>query len=170
MPLTWSDLTPAEHDRVGICVEEAAHAIGAVLAGALVADITASATAGTVRIAGESPRGPEIAMWGIYARARFEHGGNPSLDSLRAALRTATPGDLEHFDGAPRLLRDVEPDVHHAWPAILRLAGHLYQHGTASNRHVERALGVRTDMPLEVVRHHFAHRQPIPARTAGVLA
>jgi hypothetical protein len=172
MSLKWSDLSAADRARVGVCVEEAAHAIAAVLAGGVVVECTASADGGKVSSERHDPqRDPEISYWGIYARARCDGRGKPTTDALRAAVRTASPEDRAALGPAPALLRHLEPQIEFAWPQIAELASHLYRYGSASHRQIERVLGVRTDeMPLEIVRHHFAHCQPVPPRRRGAAA
>lgn len=89
----------------------------------------------------------------------------------RSAPRPRRTADRAALGPAPRPLRHLEPEIEFAWPQIADVAVHLFRYGTATHRQIERVLGVRSDeMPLEVVRHHFAHCQPLPLALTGVAA
>ncbi|WP_280269177.1 hypothetical protein [Nocardia wallacei] len=151
------DLTETEFDRAGIAIEEAAHAIGGVLLGGRITECWARADEGRVTFADLDPEhGRAVAWWGIYARARFEHGGEPPFDALREALVTASPDDAEALGG--RMAQHVHLDVRHAEPAIRRLALRLHKHGSARNLDVHVALGVRPGVDLDMVRHLHKNR------------
>ncbi|MBF6070141.1 hypothetical protein [Nocardia farcinica] len=153
-----TDLTGAELSRAGIAVEEAAHAIGGVLLGGRVTECWARADAGRVTFEGlDSAHDASVAWWGVYARARFEHGGEPSFDALREALAAASPEDAAALGG--RMAQGVHGDVRHAEPAVRRLASRLFRTGSARNLDVQVALGVRAGVDMDTVR--WAHRQRI---------
>src|SRR5690606_14367364 len=128
IPMKLEDMTGAELNRAGIAVEEAAHAIGGVLLGGRVTECWARTDAGRVTFEGlDSAHDASVAWWGIYARARFEHGGEPSFDALREALAAASPEDAAALGG--RMAQGVHGDVRHAEPAVRRLASRLFRTG-----------------------------------------
>lgn len=153
-----TDRTRALRDWGGVCIEEAAHAIGAVLAGARIVECFAKPTHGIVTIDDEHPRAAEIAYWGVYGRCRFEYGRTPPLSRLRTAFREATDADRAHFGPCPELPRRVEGDIEYAVPRIRELAGHLFRHTRASHEDVERVLGITEQRPLPLVVSMFRSR------------
>ena len=157
------DLTETEYNRAGIAIEEAAHAIGGVLLGGRVTECWARADEGRVAFEGLDPaHDADVAAWGVYARARFEHGGEPTFDQLREAFATASRVDREHLDR--RMVRpSVHADVRFAEPAVRKLAVQLSRKGSARNLDVLAALGVRGGVDIEMVR--WAHRQRIDPAT-----
>ncbi|WP_029893370.1 hypothetical protein [Nocardia brasiliensis] len=153
MSLTLNDLTFSEHHHLGTCIEEAAHAIGAVLAGARVSEITASATAGSGRVvfSGRGEHGAAVAYWGIYARALFENDGDtPSSAELGVRMQLASAADLKLI-GDARPPRHIEPDIRYAMPKVRTLARHLYRHGSATHADVERVLGIGSGVSVATV-------------------
>ncbi|WP_280305076.1 hypothetical protein [Nocardia neocaledoniensis] len=152
------DMTGAEFRRAAVAMEEAGHAVGGVLLGGRVTECWARADAGRVTFEGLDPsHDASVAWWGIYARARFEHGGEPPFDALREAFAAASPEDAAALGG--RMVPGVHGDVRHAEPAIRRLASRLYRNGSARNLNVQAALGVRAGVDLDTVR--WAHRQRV---------
>lgn len=169
--MKFSQLTDAERDRVGICIEEAAHSMWAVLSGGHVEQCTASATSGQVSVYDLTDRHrPEVAYAGIWARARFDYGRTPPVAVVHDAVRTASPADREAM-GAGGLPRHIENDLEYLMPRIRGLAAKLYRRGAVRNPDILVGLGVGRGVDLDMVR--WALRQRIepasirPAEFAG---
>ncbi|MFC9965302.1 hypothetical protein ACFVH4_13780 [Nocardia ignorata] len=152
MSLTLADLTFREHHHLGTCIEEAAHAIGAVLAGAQVHDCHATAEDGRVAFTADpGSHGPAVAYWGIYARALFENGGDaPSRDELGVRMQLASAADIKLM-GDAHPPRHIETDVRYAMPKVRALARHLYRHGSATHADVEAVLGIGPGVSVATV-------------------
>lgn len=148
-------LTDAERDavrtHVETCVHEAGHAIWAVLSGAQVHEITASADDGRVMFSGHGEHGAEIAYAGMYAEALFAYGGIPPVAHMRDAWRYASPEDREHFGETIAPPRHIESSIEYVMPRVKALARRLAKHGSATHADVEAVLGITRDVPAAVV-------------------
>lgn len=154
--------------RFALCVHEAAHAVWAAMSGADVTEcaITADGRDGVVRTADESPRAQEIAYAGIWASARWEHGARPARGTLLAAIEAASDQDRAYFARVPQPPAHIEADLEHLFPRIKALAVELYRNGSATRADVERVLGVRPGLGVDMVA--WAHRQRIDPATITV--
>ncbi|MGW5920783.1 hypothetical protein ACWFPY_17500 [Nocardia fluminea] len=152
MSLTLADLTYREHHHLGTCIEEAAHAIGAVLAGAQVTECFATDDDGRVAFTAEpGGHGPAVAYWGIYARALFENDGDtPSPNELGVRMQLASAADRKLM-GDAHPPRHIEPDVRYAMPKVRTLARHLLRHGSATHADVEAVLGIGPGVSVATV-------------------
>ncbi len=148
-------------DRFALCVHEAGHAVWAAMSGARITkcSITADGSDGVVRTAEESARAEEIAYAGIWASERWEHGARPSRGALLAAIEAASAEDRECFAAVPKPVAHIEADLEYLYPKIKALAAQLYRNGSATHADVERVLGVRPGLDIDMVA--WAHRQRV---------
>ncbi|MGW5438589.1 M50 family metallopeptidase [Nocardia asteroides] len=151
--LTLADLTDDERERLRVAVHEAGHAVWAVLCGAQVHAITASAdNGGHVEFSGhDDARGAEIAYAGIYAEALFTYGGIPPLAHLRDAWRNVSPEDRALIGETINPPRRIESSIEYVMPRVRDLAKYVYKRGHACHADVEAVLGIGPHVPASLV-------------------